>query len=582
MLKKINYVMNTKQKVNLLILFIMIFIGSAIELLSVAGVAPIVTLITDENAINENEIYLLMGRLLGLSDVRQYVLALSLGLMFVYIIKNLYLIFQNQLQYRYTYNNQRSTAMVLFDFYLKKEYLYHTNTNVSEITRNVEIDAARFWDTVLYLMQLSMETIVCAVLVIYLIISDWKSTISILFVMVCFVGLFSIFFRRYSTRLGKECRYWRANMTKHLLQAFSGIKEVKISGTESFFEEKYDYAFGQYCKNQRKQSVATILPKPIMESICICGLLLVISVRIFQGADMKMFVPILSVFVVAAYRMLPSFNRITVNYGNIMFGKASVENVYNDFREMNSAEHNITEKSSCKTVYDKDKDIQVEHLSFSYPSNEMRILSDVSITIPRKHSVAFIGSSGAGKSTLADLLLGLLEPQVGKICIDGKNIYDDLKSWHKQIGYIPQTIYLLDDTIRANIAFGLEEKDIDDDEIWRALRSAQLEAFVRGLPDGLDASVGERGVRISGGQRQRLGIARALYANPEVLVLDEATSALDNETEEAVMEAIDKLHGSHTMIIIAHRLTTIQNCDFIYEVKNGKLYLRDKEEVIPS
>jgi ABC-type multidrug transport system fused ATPase/permease subunit len=224
--------------------------------------------------------------------------------------------------------------------------------------------------------------------------------------------------------------------------------------------------------------------------------------------------------------------------------------------------------------------INFENLTFSYPETDKKVLDSVNLTIKKNSSVAFIGSSGAGKTTAADVLLGLLEPQIGKVTVDGIDIQENMQAWHNCIGYIPQTIYLMDDSIKANITFGISKEQIDDDRINQVLKEAQLDEFVKSLPEGLDTMVGDRGVRLSGGQRQRIGIARALYRNPQVLILDEATSALDNETEKEVMQAIDGLHGTRTLIVIAHRLSTIAKCDRIYEVGEGKITERNKEDVL--
>ena len=317
----------------------------------------------------------------------------------------------------------------------------------------------------------------------------------------------------------------------------------------------------------------------MLETTFVSGLLFVIIVKLLRGTDMTYLVPTLSAFAVAAIRLIPSFNRLTGYIGDLIYNKASVEAIYNDLVE-------IDRLRSRKLLLEQDaepirfsSEIQIRDLTFRYPSVDEYILKDANLRIGRKESIAFIGSSGAGKTTLADIFLGILEPEGGGVFVDGVDISGHMGSWHKLLGYIPQTIYLLDDTLRNNVAYGIKQEEIDDEKVWKALESAQLKDFVQGLEKGLDTSVGERGVRLSGGQRQRIGIARALYSDPEILVLDEATSALDNETETAVMEAINSLQGSKTLIIIAHRLTTIQNCDIIYEVKGQKVIRVDKESI---
>lgn len=578
--RQLLFVLDKRQKRNLFLIFVMILVGSGVELASVAGISPIVTIISDESVLKTNEKYQLLGRLFHLTDSRQYVLFLSICLIFIYIFKNLYVIFEKQVQCRFTYNNQRRLAGKLLTYYVNKDYIFHTSTNVADLQRNVDSDVLQFWNVVSWVLQFLMESLVCVALFVYLMISDWQSTLAILLLLSFFVGVNIFVLNRYSSALGVQVRTLRALMTKHLLQVFGGIKEIKVANKEAFFINSYDHAFEQYCTIQRKQSVATDLPKPIMETVCVCGLLLVMAIRIALGTDMKEFVPILAVFVVAAYRMMPSFNRITAYYGHIMYGRASVKNVYLDIQKMKQKEEEQNREDTDQYEFRLNTDIELRNITFSYPQSEECVLKNIFMTIPRKKSVALIGPSGAGKSTLADLVLGVLIPDCGEIIADGVNVYDHIKSWHKVIGYIPQVIYLLDDTIRNNVAFGLSAEEIDDEIVWRALKDAQLDDFVRTLPQGLDTEVGDRGVRLSGGQRQRIGIARALYSDPELLILDEATSALDTETETAVMEAIDGLHGTRTMMIIAHRLTTIKNCDFVYEIAGKSASLKDKQEIM--
>lgn len=579
MVKKICYVLDKRQKRNFLILSAIIIIGSLVELLGVAVIAPLVAIVSDETIIHTDEIYVLIGKVLHISTVYQYVLVFIFSIIVIYIIKNMYIIMQNYFQYKYIFNNQRRISTKLMTFYLQKPYLYHVNTNVADIQRNITTDVNAMFDAMLNIFYIFNETLVCALLVIFLAYEDLVSTILMGSILLLFVIIFLFIYRKYSVSLGDRARKALARQNKWILQGFAGVKEVMVSGRESFFSNNFDKATYDYADLIRKKTFINMAPKPVMEVVCIDGLLLIVGIRIMMGADIKSFLPILSVFAVAAFRMLPSFNRISQYTGTVMFGKPSVENVYKDMYDLrNSKEQKEDIKSDI--VFDMESDVEISNITFKYPAGEDNVLENVTFTIPHKKSVALIGASGSGKSTLADIILGILSPSAGNIAVDGESIFNHIESWHEKIGYIPQVIYLMDDTIRNNIAFGIERNEIDDEKIWDAIRSAQLEEFIKDLPDGIDTMVGDRGVRLSGGQRQRIGIARALYKNPEFLVLDEATSALDNDTEKAVMEAIDGLHGSRTMLIIAHRLSTIANCDYIYEVADKGIKLRDKESVI--
>ena len=313
--------------------------------------------------------------------------------------------------------------------------------------------------------------------------------------------------------------------------------------------------------------------------VCISGILIYMAIRLFSGENTSLFIPVLSVFAVAAFRMMPSFNRVGGYLSNIMFNKASVDAVLKDLQDMEKLKKKKEKKSGIDMSFNKE--ISVKDLCFKYPSRpDVTVLDGISFDIPAKKSVALVGSSGSGKTTLADIILGIYNPVSGSISADGKDIHKNVDAWHDIIAYIPQNIYLMDGTLRKNIAFGIPEDEIDDERIWEALKEAQLDEFVRQQPDGLNCYIGDRGVRLSGGQRQRIGIARALYTRPQLLVLDEATSALDGETESAVMDAIYRLNGSITMIIIAHRITTIKNCDIIYRIENGKAAQISYEEAL--
>ena len=328
----------------------------------------------------------------------------------------------------------------------------------------------------------------------------------------------------------------------------------------------------------RINRLLSITPKYMVEAVCMTGLLIAIIIKLnFGHGELENFIPQLATFAVAAFRLLPSVGRINEHVNNILYAVPSVDLIYGDLKGIEDYQESKGEEEGKEWSFEHG--ITAKHITYAYPNTDTNVLEDASCVIPKGKTVAFIGSSGAGKTTMADIILGLLAPQRGKILVDDIDVFKNLTMWHHQIGYIPQVIYLSDDTIRNNIAFGIHEDQIDEEAVRTALKKAQLAEFVDTLPDGLDTIVGDRGVRLSGGQRQRIGIARALYHDPEILVLDEATSALDNETETAVMEAIESLQGSKTMIIIAHRLTTIQNADIIYEVGDGKVTERSKEYV---
>ncbi len=581
MLKKISYVLNKKQKVQLVLLLVIIFVGAFVELLGVSAILPIVNIALDSSIIDETWYLVLIRDTFGLEGANQLLVFMATILIVIYIFKNIYVTFMYNMQYRFIFDNQRKLAVKLMDCYMHQKYLFHVSKNVAELQRNVTNDVNGFFTVVLNALQFLAEISVCAVLVVFLMMKDAMTTLMVAVLVLVFVVFFARFFKKVLGEKGEENRQVNVQVAKWILQSFSGIKEIKVINSEQFFIDNYDKNYRRLATLQRQQSILTFIPRPLMETICIGGLLVTVIIKLqIDETDITSFIPTLSVFAVAAFRMLPSFNRITGYLGSMMFNLPSIHAVYNDLVEIDELIKEMEHNEANKLDITLDDVIRMEKVSFQYPESDKWILKDADLNIHKNTSVAFIGSSGAGKTTVADLILGLLEPQCGKITVDGMDVRNHMQSWHNCIGYIPQTIYLMDDTIRANIAFGIPQDKINEQAIQKALKEAQLDEFVNTLKDGLDTVIGDRGVKLSGGQRQRIGIARALYRNPKVLILDEATSALDNETEREVMEAIDGLHGTRTLIVIAHRLSTIQKCDKIYEVRNGKIEMRTKESVL--
>ncbi len=581
MINKVNYILDRAQKIKLVILLIVIFIGAFVELLGVSSIMPLINVATDSNAVEKTWYLTKIRDFFGFTEEKQIVVFLSVILIVIYIIKNIYVTMQYNVQYKFIFNNQRRLAVKMMNAYMHQNYLFHVSRNVAELQRNVTEDVNGFYTVVLNILQLIAEVSVCVVLVIYLMNTDIMTTIVVAVLILIFAIFFGIIFKKVLVKKGQENRQVSISLTKWVLQSFSGIKEIKVMNKEKYFLDNYSKTYKRFTVLQRQQTMLSFISRPTMETMCICGLLLTLIVKmVWLNENVADFIPALSVFAVAAFRMLPSFNRISGYMSTIMFNRAAVDVLYKDLIDIANLNINSSEQNMNSEIKVISKGIDIRNISFKYPNTEKWVLRNLSMHIEPNTSVALIGASGAGKSTLADIILGVLEPQQGDIVVDNTNIKDNLATWHKCIGYIPQIIYLMDDTIKANIAFGLEKDEVNEGNLWKAIQEAQLEQFVKSLPEGLDTVIGDRGVKLSGGQRQRIGIARALYNQPTVLILDEATSALDNETEKEVMQAIDGLKGSRTLIIIAHRLTTIKNCDFIYEVKNSEIIERKYEEIL--
>ncbi|HJD20865.1 MAG TPA: ABC transporter ATP-binding protein/permease [Candidatus Gemmiger faecigallinarum] len=577
MLKKLNYILDRRQKIHFFFLLIAFIIGSFLELLGVSAILPLVNVIMDPAVLQTNEIYALLARLLQAADARDFIIKACVALIFVYLVKDLYLLFMYNLQFDFTYKNKARISNEMMQVYMRQDYLSLIDHNVSDLLRSLSTDVDLCFALILALLNILCESFTALTLAVYLMVQSPQTMLSLLAIMALFILVFTHFYRRRLAACGERFRERYAAKEKWLLQTFHGIKEIKVMGRESFFFRNYTAANYAYADADREQNLNQMLSRPMIEIACIGGLLSIVAVQIAGGAPVQNYISVLSVFAMAAMRLLPSFNRIMSNASSVMASLPGLDALCEDMRRARAMRCAAPEVSSEPIALERQ--ISVEDVTFTYPSKEEPVFRGVDLVIPKNKSVAFIGPSGAGKTTIADIILGLIPPQQGRVLVDGVDIYRNISSWHRLVSYIPQNIYLIDDTIRANVTFGMEQQEISDEKVWQALKSAQLDGFVRSLENGLDTRVGDQGVKLSGGQRQRIGIARALYHSPELLVLDEATSALDSETETAVMDAINSLQGSKTIIIIAHRLTTIRSCDIVYEVKDGRVAPLSRAEV---
>ena len=565
--KKLNYIFERRQKIQLAILSVIIIGGALWELLGITAILPFVNVAMEPESIFENKYLSFFYDLFGITSPNMFLAFLAGALILIYVIKNVYLTAMNYGIFRFSYNNQKRIEEKLLRSYLKQPYTFFLKKNSAELVRNVNEDVPMLVDTVISAMQLAVEFIVCGLLLVFLIFMDPTITIVVGAVLLVFLLLIMRTIKKSIRTKGQNVREARAGMTQWLLQTFGGIKETKLLEREEFFMKRFSDQCSKFANNHCVYQTLSYMPKPAMETVCIASLLGVIAIKLLRGVDAEYFISTVSIFAVAAFRLLPAFNRITGYMSRIMFNHHGVNSVYHDLKEVEELERNLKEREKLVEELPFEKEIEIRNVSFHYPSVEENVLENTSIKIPKNQSVAFVGPSGAGKTTLADIVLSVLTPQSGEVLVDGENIEKNLSKWHEKLGYIPQTIYLTDDTIRNNIAYGIEREEIDEEKLWSVIKEAQLKEFIDSLEDGVDTFIGEGGVRLSGGQRQRIGIARALYDNPEILILDEATSALDTDTETAVMDAINSLAGKKTLIIIAHRLSTIENCDIVYEIK---------------
>lgn len=572
LIKRLTYIFPAKQRWQFAGLFLLQLIETFLDFFGISLILPFVNVLVNADTLHGAGWYIMVSRLIGSEETASVLLFITLLMIAVYIIKNLFMLFVLNLRVRFIGTNKILMGTKMITCYMHKPYTFHLQRNTAEIIRNINGDVTGAFNVISNIFALISDALIVIALVAYLLAVDFMMTIGVMLALAVCSAIYFLFVRKKIRTLGRENRKVTARMYKAIQQAMGGIKEVKIMGREKYFAEVYNEAGIESVRVGKHYAVISAIPARLIETLCMCTILGILALKIAGGEDLTVVVPSLSAFAVAAIRLLPRANGINACINSITYNMPSLEALYDDLQESEREDaarlREIEQKKQQKKTVSvgEEQDIFVRGVTYTYPNKQEPVLKNVSLTISHATSVGIVGATGAGKTTLVDLILGLLKPDSGTICYGTLDIHEDYAQWQKHIGYIPQTIYLVDDTIRSNVALGIETDQIDDTAVWRALENAQLADFVRGLENGLDTVIGERGVRISGGQRQRIGIARALYYDPEILFFDEATSSLDNETEAAVMESINALGSQKTMIIVAHRLTTLRGCDKIYRV----------------
>ncbi len=577
MLHKVGYLFDKKQKRQLVGLAVLILIGGMLETLGVSLLLPVVEVLMNPEDILDNQFVAIVVDTLNIQSSTQLIIIMLGTLIVLYIVKNAYLLFQTYVQNTFvTRNRNRMISRVMREF-LNRPYEVYLGADIPTVFRLTDSDIPNAFQLILVLIQMVTEIVVVVSLcIVVVIISPAMS----LFIVTVFLGMTLIITKVLKPRLnniGHKNQEIQSRIAKWRIQSIYGLKDVKVLHREEFFVRNY-YESGAIGANvARNYAVLNNLPRLLIETVFMVSVLLFILLYMLRGGDIKALVPQLSAMAVAGIRVMPGTNRINTYLSEIAYSQPCLDYLYENLNEsmkmdVNGSVTGLTkEDMQAPPRVELQNRIVLDHITYAYPNTDKNIFTDAHMEVKKGQSVGIMGPSGAGKSTIVDILLGLLHVQAGTITCDGVNIFDNYAAWLAKIGYIPQSIYLIDESIRDNIAFGIDADKIDDKRIWEVLEEAQLREFVEQLPEGLDTTIGDRGVRISGGQRQRLGIARALYHNPEILVFDEATSALDTDTEKAVMDAINSFHGRKTMVIIAHRLNTIAKCDVIYKVEDEKI-----------
>jgi ABC-type multidrug transport system fused ATPase/permease subunit len=565
------HIFDRGQKKRMVILLAMMIIGAVFETVGLALVMPFISLVMDSSEIHKNPLLEWIYNVLNIKSTNDFIILAGITLIAVYIIKNVYIFFMYSIQYRFASNNKLRMSSRLLSIYLNKPYSFYLEKNSAEIIRNVNVDVSNVFTLLSTTLQFATELVTTVGMILVLLAVDTKMTIFIVLLLSVAVVIMKCIFAPIQRLTGVRVRESDARMIQWLNQSVHGIKDVKITESEKYFLNQYQSSGKVSAEATRKFNVVNTIPQLFLETVFIVGIISYILFVLAHGENTNVLIPRIAAFALAAVRLLPIANRINRYLGTITNLTPSLEVVYQEmYTEHNKvvADRKRSELKSREPLKDA---IELNNVSFCYQNSDKMILDNASIKISVGETVGIIGPSGSGKTTLIDILLGLLKPMEGIVTADGKDIQSDMQGWLNRIGYVSQSLYLTEGSIKQNIAFGVPEGEVDDGRVWQVIEMARLDSFINELPNGVDTQIGEFGTRLSGGQKQRICIARALYYEPEILVMDEATSALDIETEHDVMESIENLSDKMTIIIIAHRLQTIEKCKKVYRVKNGKI-----------
>jgi len=568
-LKKINYLISKQQKKKSILLTLLLLVGMMFEIIGIGILIPVLTVILKpEKLLNKPSIkaFLESINLLQESDIIKFSLA---GLILIYMLKSIFLLSLNYFQNKFNSNLTADISNRLFKKYLDQPYSFHLSKNSSELIKNLQIEVNYFNVFLLAFIILITEVTLAFSVLLSLIYIEPVGTLVVMFFLLFFSSIFFQFTKRLSIRWGKIREQNDKSISKLLYETFGGIKEILLLNRESAYFNKNRSFNAVRARIHSKSLTLGQIPRYYLEFLSVVALVVFVTTLYSQGNNVDDLLVTLGVFVAATFRVLPSINRILSSLQQLKYYRSSIDLLFNEFSSLEDKQPFKENKVTPKLL---SKQITFENLSFSYAKSTMSVLEDINLKIPKRSTTGIIGTSGSGKSTFINILVGLLTPNSGKIYVDETELdYDNISAWRKNIGYVSQHVYLSDNSIMENIAFGIEPDNISIERINHVIQEAQLSELINSLPQGYRTRVGERGVQLSGGQQQRIGIARALYNNPEVLILDEATSALDTKTEENIMRAVNSLKSKKTIIIVTHRLTTLKGCSSIYEIKKGKI-----------
>lgn len=563
--RKIWDILTPSQRLSAAWLAVLMTIGMLLEMLGLGLVLPALAAVSGAQTAADSATLARLRAWLGNPDDGHLVIMGLCALLVVYAVKAVFLVFLGWKQARFVATLQSSVSIRLFTYYLHQSWTFHLQRNSATLAHKMTTEVSQFASLVTALLSFLTELLVVAGVSSLLLYIEPAAAIGSAVALGVATWVFQWLTRRRIDAWGARNYEHDVLRSKHLQQGLGGVKDVKILGREAYFLERYRGSEAVASSMRSRLVAAQHLPRLWYELLAVAGLTLLGTLLVWQGESGPRLLSRLALFAAAAFRLMPSANRMMHTWQGMRFVRLSIDSLH---AELAVAHAESPQYGEAVTF---DEIVEVKGVTLRYPNAPEPALDQVSLRVPKGRSLGIVGGSGAGKSTLVDVILGLLTPDAGVVEVDGRNITGNLRSWRDQIGYVPQAIYLTDDTVAANVAFGVPPDEVDIGAVRRALEAAQLDEFVTSLPEGVETFVGERGVRLSGGQRQRIGIARALYRDPPILVLDEATSSLDTETEQGVMAAVNQLHGSKTLIIVAHRLSTVANCDELIRLERGRI-----------
>ena len=570
---KIKYILPKSEVNKIYLLLLGIVISSIVETIGVGVILPMISVINQPDLFQDYPIILYFFSKFNITDHKDMIIISAFMIICLLVSKNIYLFYFMRFQFRFIQFSSAKCAVGLLTKYFFADYLYHLQTNTSVLLRNMKTETGMVFSSVILPLVTLMTEILMVILLITLLITI-EPYITITGVIL--IGGLSILF--YKSIKAKNNYYGELRVVheretyKWINHSLGGIRDIKLLGKESYFFNNVDYHFRKLSRIGVFEHLISQAPRLFLETLIVVTVMLMVIFLMYKGdSSTKQVLPTLALFAGASFRLMPATNRILGSVIALKFAIPSVDVIYNNIIELETKYKSLI-PSSTSRKFELKKGIHLKNIYFRYPDSSKYVLENISLDIPKNKSIGIIGPSGSGKSTLLNIFLGFIKPTKGTIEADQIQVLDYIREWQKIIGFVPQDIFLIDDSIKSNIAYGINESDIDELRVWKALELAQLDVFVKDLPDGLDTNVGERGVRISGGQLQRIGIARALFNDPDILVFDEATSSLDNETEMEITKSIENISHQKTIIIVAHRLSTIAMCDLVYNLEKGTIH----------